>query len=288
MKPAVIKVKSHVLKSIEDCILKSTHASSEKIRTNYESFRISFAGETIVAYTSGKIVSNGTRATAAVQSAVLSLSPETDRVEMIIGSDEAGKGEWLGPMVIAAVALTPQQSRLLQSLGVMDSKEVSVERLRELASEIEHNSSSMNLVLIAPETFNKRFTELKKEGKNLNDLLAWAHSKSIGAVYKEITSDTPIRVVVDEFARKKTQQRLSHVIPLEEIELIQRPHAEDEIAVAAAAILAREARERWIDRFSDEHGFDLRELSIPEAFQREDKHFFSKVQYLDKMGSGKK
>jgi len=284
VKPAVVKVKEHALKSIEDHILKSTHASPEQIRSNYESFRISFAGETIVAYTSGKIVSSGSKAEAAVQSAVLSLSPETDRIEMVIGSDEAGKGEWLGPMVIAAVALTPQQSRLLQSLGVMDSKEIPVERLGELATEIENNCSSRNLVLITPKTFNERFTELKKEGKNLNDLLAWGHSKSISAVYNEITSDIPIRVVIDEFARKKTLQRLSRVLPLEEIELIQRPHAEDEIAVAAAAILAREARERWIDRFSKDHSIDLRDLSIPEAFQREDKHLFSKVQYLDKMG----
>ena len=287
MKPVVIKVKESSLRPIEDQILKSAHSSSEKIRSNHESFRILFAGETIVAYTSGKIVSNGPRAAAAVQSAVLSLTPDTDRVEMIIGSDEAGKGEWLGPMVIAAVALTPQQSRLLQSLGVMDSKEISIERLSELAVEIEHNSSSRNLVLIAPKTFNERFTELKKEGKNLNDLLAWAHSKSISAVYNDITSDTPIRVVVDEFARNKTKQRLSRVVPLEEIELIQRPHAEDEIAVASAAILAREAREQWIDQFSEEHGFDLRDLSIPEAFQREDKHLFAKVQYLAKMESGK-
>ena len=285
MKPAVIKVKTNALNSIESHILKSTHASSKKIKSDHESFRISFAGETIVAYTTGKIVSSGPRAAAAVQSAVLSLSPDTERVEIIIGSDEAGKGEWLGPMVIAAVAVTPQQSRLLQSLGVMDSKEIPVERLSELAVQIEENSSRRNIVMIPPKAFNERFTELKEEGKNLNDLLAWGHSKAISAVYNAISSDAPIRVVVDEFSRKKTRERLSRVLPIEEIELIQRPHAEDEIAVAAASIIAREARERWIDEYSDENGFDLRDLSIPEAFHREDKHLFTKVQYLDKMGN---
>lgn len=287
MKSAVVKVKNSELKMIERNILTTPHASSEKCKGQYESFRILFAGESIVAYTSGKIVSSGPRAEAAVQSAILSLSTDSEKIEMIIGSDEAGKGEWLGPMVIAAVALTPRQSRLLQSLGVMDSKEVSVERIAELAVEVDNNSTARNVVLITPKTFNDKFAELHQEGKNLNDFLAWGHSKAIGAVFSEIQSDTPIRVVVDEFARNKTKQRLSRVIPLDEIILIQRPHAEDEIAVAAAAILAREAREKWIDRYSAENELDLRDLSVPEANQRSDKDLFTKVQYLDKMVKGK-
>ena len=287
MKPAVIKVKVSDLGQIEDYILKSEHASSHKTKGQYEVFRINFAGETIVAYTSGKIVSNGSRAEAAVQGAILSLSPEPSQVDMTIGSDEAGKGEWLGPMVVAAVALTPKQSRLLQSIGVMDSKEVPLERLTELAREIETSCSSKNVLLISPKTFNERFEELKHEGKNLNDLMAWGHSKVIAEVYNEVTSDTPIRVVVDEFARAKTEYRLSRVIPLEETELIQRPRAEDEIAVAAASILARESREIWIDRYSDKEDLDLRDLSILEAYQRKDKQNFSKLQYLNKMAERK-
>ena len=288
MKPAVIKAKVSDLKAIESHILKSEHASSAKTKGEFVKFRVDLAGETIVAYTSGKIVSSGPRAEAAVQTAILSLAPETSQVDMTIGSDEAGKGEWLGPLVIAAVALTPKQSRLLQSRGVMDSKEVSLERLSELAAEIESTCTSRNVLLVSPKTFNERFEELKKEGKNLNDLIAWGHSKVIAEVYNEITSNTPIRVVIDEFARVKTEYRLSRVIPLEEIELIQRHHAEDEIAVAAASILARESRETWIDRFSDKEGIDIRDLSIPEAYKRKDRETFSKIQYLTKMAESKK
>lgn len=287
MKPAVIKVKAEDLKRIKELILESKHAYLDITMGEYEAFRIRFAEESVIAYTSGKIVSNGPRAEAIVQIAVRSLTPDSEETGLVIGSDEAGKGEWLGPMVVAAVALTPNQSRVLQSLGVMDSKEVPIERLGELAIEIESTCSSRSVLLMSPKTFNERFEELHKEGKNLNDLLAWGHSKVIAEVYNDVTSDTPIRVVVDEFARKKTEQRLSRVIPLEEIELIQRPRAEDEIAVAAASILAREAREVWIDRFSDEVDVDLRDLSVPEAYKRSDRRTFSKVQYLKKMSERK-
>jgi ribonuclease HIII len=287
VKPAVIKVKAEDLKRVEKLILESKHASSDITKGEYEAFRIRFAEESVIAYTSGKIVSNGPRAEAIVQTAILSLTPDSTEPGLVIGSDEAGKGEWLGPMVVAAVALTPNQSRLLQSLGVMDSKEVPIERLGELTNEIESTCSSRSVLLISPQTFNERFEELHKEGKNLNDLLAWGHSKVIAEVYNDITSNTPIRVVIDEFARKKTEQRLSRVVPLEEIELIQRPRAEDEIAVAAASILAREAREVWIDRFSDKVDVDLRNLSVPEAYKRNDKLTFSKLQYLKKMAERK-
>ncbi|MDH4214863.1 MAG: hypothetical protein OEV85_13175, partial [Candidatus Thorarchaeota archaeon] len=138
-----------------------------------------------------------------------------------------------------------------------------------------------------PETFNVRFQELHDEGKNLNDLLAWGHAKVISEIYNGITSADTIRVVIDEFARAKTQQRLSRVIPLEKIELVQRPRAEDEIAVAAASILAREAREQWIDQFSSRLKIDLRELSIPEALARTDNTSFSKTTYLKKLSQRK-
>lgn len=287
MKPAVIKVKAEDLKRIKELILESKHAYSDITMGEYEAFRIKVAEESVIAYTSGKIVCNGPRAEAGVQTAVLSLAPDSPEPGIVIGSDEAGKGEWLGPMVVGAVALTPSQSRMLQSLGVMDSKEVPIERLGDLTNEIESICSSRSLLLISPQTFNERFEELHKEGKNLNDLLAWGHSKVIAEVYNDITSNTPIRVVVDEFARKKTEQRLSRVVPLEEIELIQRPRAEDEIAVAAASILAREAREVWIDRFSDNVDVDLRDLSVPEAYNRDDKGNFSKLQYLKKIAERK-
>ena len=283
MSPAVIKIKPDQLEQLEHLILKNPHATTVNKKGEYESFRINFAGESIIAYTSGKIVSNGPRAEAIVQTAVLSLDSLEIDIDIIIGSDEAGKGEWLGPLVIAAVALTPSQSKILQSLGVMDSKDLPIDKMAGLTHDIEMNCTDKNILLITPETFNKRFQELHAEGKDLNDFLAWAHSKAIADVYQNISSDKQIRVVIDEFARIKTEQRLARLIPLESIELIQRHHAEDEIAVAAASILAREAREEWIDRQSKKMDLDLREMSVIDAKSHPDCQLFSKLHYLNTM-----
>jgi ribonuclease HIII len=284
---SVIKVKPEDLHRVEKLILASKHASSLKIGSEYEVFRIRIEGESIVGYTSGKIVCSGTHAEAVVQTSVRNLNKGKMSKVLVIGSDEAGKGEWLGPLVVAAVAATDTQSRTLQSLGVMDSKQVPINRLSNLAAQIELECTDKKVLLIPPETFNIRLKELHDENKNLNDLLAWGHAKVISEIYNETTPADSIRVVIDEFARGKTQQRLSRVIPLDKIELVQRPRAEDEIAVAAASILAREAREQWIDNFSSRMKLDLRELSIHDAFARSDRATFSKVQYLEKMASHK-
>jgi len=156
LKQAVIKVKAEDLKQVEKLILESKHAFSDITKGEYEAFRILFAGESVIAYTSGKIVSGGPRAQAIVQTAVQSLAPNSTESGLVIGSDEAGKGEWLGPMVVAAVALTPTQSRMLQSLGIMDSKEIPIGRLSELAAEIESRCESRTVLLVSPLTTQRR------------------------------------------------------------------------------------------------------------------------------------
>ncbi len=281
MKPVVVKIATSKLEVLHRKLLDSKDSSTLDTRSEYEAFRIMFAGEAIIGYTSGKIVSNGPYSAAAVQNAILEMQPAAE-TQIIIGSDEAGKGEWLGPMTVAAVALTPVQSTLLQSLGVMDSKSMSVVRIAELSKTVQQNCLNMESLVISPEKFNTQIEEFRNEGKNLNDMLAWAHAKVISEVYETLrTRKESIKIVIDQFARLKTEQRLSRKLDLDKVELVQRPKAEDEIAVAAASIIAREAREDWIDRASTRLEFDLRDLNIHDANEHVNKASFAKISYID-------
>jgi ribonuclease HIII len=201
---------------------------------------------------------------------------------VVIGSDEAGKGEWLGPMAVAAVALTPDQTTMMRALGVMDSKIMSIARITELSRTVRRYALKVESLLISPEKFNSQIEEFRKEGKNLNDMLAWAHAKIISEVYEDVKKrNERIKIVVDQFARVKTEARLRVKIDLRNVELVQRPKAEDEIAVAAASIIAREAREAWIDWACQKFGDDLRELSISEAHGHAKRDAFAKLTYLE-------
>lgn len=281
LKPIVVRINPEQLDELRWKLLDSRDSSDLATKSEYESFRIMVVGETIIGYTSGKVVSNGPYSAAAVQNAILEMSTNPDN-QIIIGSDEAGKGEWLGPLTVVAVALTQEQSSMLQALGVMDSKSMSVLRIAELANTVRQNSLELQRLMITPEKFNSQIEEFRAEGQNLNDMLAWAHAKVISEAYESVRSrNEHIKIVIDQFARTKTEQRLGRKIDLEKIELVQRPKAEDEIAVAAASIIAREAREDWLDRASTRLGFDLRELNIQEAIDHANKGAFAKTTYID-------
>ncbi|MFX1605990.1 MAG: hypothetical protein ACFFDD_08775 [Promethearchaeota archaeon] len=287
MKPNVVKIDPMQIEELHRRLLDNRDASDLPKTNEYEAFRILFAGEAIVGYTSGKIASNGPYSTAAVQNAILEMTPHIQS-PLVIGSDEAGKGEWLGPMTVAAVALTPEQTAMMQALGVMDSKSLSVVRIAELSKTVRRNALEAKSVLISPEKFNSQIEEFRREGKNLNDMLAWAHTKVISEVYEIIRKrDEPIKIVVDQFARVKTEARLRLKIDLSLVELVQRPKAEDEIAVAAASIIAREARETWIDWACEKYGLDLRELTVQEANEHSDKETFAKISYVKSEVEGK-
>lgn len=209
---------------------------------------------------------------------------DLDRHQVILGSDEAGKGEWLGPLTIAAVAVTPKHSAYLVTQGVMDSKELRLEMISTLAEVIKGNCLSYSVITITPRRFNELMQEVKREGRSLNDILAWGHAKAINQVYEELKGKglhaSNIRLIIDEFDRLKTENRLRRVIDLDKFDFLQKPKAEEEIAVAAASIMARATRELWIDEAVKRLNIDLRNLSATEARTHEDAKYFAKISFL--------
>jgi len=214
-----------------------------------------------------------------------SIENNESKQEIVIGSDEAGKGEWLGPMTIAAVALTKVQSIHLRRQGVMDSKELRTDRIVELATAIRHSCASQHVVMITPQRFNQFLTEIRNEGKSLNDMLAWGHATAINKVYGDIMRTGvhhKIKIIIDEFDRIKTEKRLQRVINLGELVLEQRPKAEEEIPVAAAGILARATREDWIDKESKRLNKDLRKISPAEVMTMREAMLIAKASFLER------
>lgn len=271
-----------MLPEILNRLLKSKCTSEIATTNEYERFRLKCNGGTVVGYTSGKIVATGQSCEALLQGTIREMDFGDAAHGLTIGSDEAGKGEWLGPLTVSAVGLTPKQATDLRALGVMDSKDLSSSRIADLAQEIEDHCEAMYTVLISPPTFNERFEELRREGKNLNDLLAWAHAKAVSEVYDLLrpSEDSEVRVVIDEFSRLKTKIRLHRVLDLDSLDLVQKPRAEDVISVAAASIIAKDARESWIESASNRLGVDLRLLNPDEAHRRDDLNQFAKTSYL--------
>lgn len=257
----------------------------EETTSIYESFRAKLNENLFVGYSSGKIVYSDTKkARSTVYNIISSLKPVVAEPELTIGSDEAGKGEWLGPLTVAAVAIDNQQRIYLQSVGVMDSKVLSKNKIKSLDETIRRHCKAHRVVTIAPEKFNQLFTEVKREHKSLNDILAWAHATAIKEVLGRLQrKPSDITVVIDEFDKLKTESRLKELLSLG-FKINQRPRAEETIAVAAASILASAAREKWIDKYSKEIGTNLRVLSKDEVLKHPLFKRFIKISYIEDKG----
>lgn len=278
----MIKVNKDQISLLKQLLISRIDVKQLKTTNPYEVFRVKYYDCLIIGYTTGKIVANKETARTLISGLLPKISREPDR-KLVIGSDEAGKGEWLGPIVVAAVAVKPAQSFELQAAGVMDSKELSLPRIHELASFIRDNHYLRKHVIITPRRFNELFDELKDENRTLNDLLAWGHSTAIGDILESVRQDNEkIRVIIDEFDRIKTEQRLRNVLDQSEVEVIQRPKAEENIAVAAASIIARDLREDYIDLLCKRLQRDLRILTVEDAIADERATEYSKISYLKK------
>src|SRR3989441_12684109 len=83
-----------------------------------------------------------------------------------IGMDESGKGDYFGPLVIAAVHVTPRAAADLEALNVRDSKKISDGMIKKLAVDI-RVLCRHSIVAIGPERYN----EVYKKIPNLNHLL---------------------------------------------------------------------------------------------------------------------
>jgi len=168
-----------------------------------------------------------------------------------IGTDESGKGDYFGPMVIAGVWLDEPSKAKLEAMGIKDSKLLSDKRCSELATRIrEICNGKFEEVEISPERYNELYDQFKKEGKNLNHLLAWGHARAIESLLTKISCSY---AVADQFGDEKFI--LSKLMEKgRKIELIQTPKGERYIAVAAASILARDRFLSRMERLSNEYG----------------------------------
>jgi ribonuclease HIII len=156
-----------------------------------------------------------------------------------LGVDESGKGDFFGPLCIAGAYVNEAVVKAWADVGIRDSKNISSDkRIRDLAELIRKTPGCVTSVVpIGNEAYNRLYGKMK----SVNTLLAWGHARVIENLMgqRQRMTPPPVRAISDQFAsNKKTVARA--LMPLgREIELVQKHRAEEDLAVAAASILAR-------------------------------------------------
>lgn len=232
----------------------------------YARFKACREKTSVILYNSGKLVVQGKGARDFVEfilePEVLCACPVTgEKLEQTpeqpfqphAGMDESGKGDFFGPLVAAAVYLPDRETEnALLRAGVCDCKLIKNDaKLRAIASKAASIlKGKFAVVSIGPEAYNRMYQGFR----SINPLLAWAHARALEnllekapeckeAVADKFGDDSLILNALGERGKK--------------VHLVQRVRAEDDMAVAAASVLARAGFLRKLEELSAAAGFQL-------------------------------
>jgi len=179
------------------------------------------------------------------------LNPELAEPHM--GVDESGKGDFFGPLVIAAAYIDKDLLEEMRKLDVKDSKNItSDKKALHIGSELRKLlGRRFSVVSIGPASYNRLYSKMR----SVNRMLAWGHARAIENLLENVPSCP--KAISDQFGDKKTVER-ALLQKGRGIELVQRHKAESDMAVAAASIIARETFLRALDKMGKEYGMEFK------------------------------
>jgi ribonuclease HIII len=231
-----------------------------------------FAGEkdktNVVFYESGKLVVQGKGTQEIVE---FVLEPEVLQQAKLgyeavlnpelllprIGVDESGKGDFFGPMCVAGVYVNEAVLAAWQDAGVRDSKNISSDKqIATLAKLIKETPGCVTTVVpIGNEAYNRLYAKMG----SVNTVLAWGHARVIENLMgqRHRMNPPPVRAISDQFAASKSVVEKALMAMGRELELVQRHKAEEDLAVAAASILARDEFVKRLAGLGKELGVEL-------------------------------
>lgn len=174
-----------------------------------------------------------------------------------LGVDESGKGDFFGPLCIAGVYVNSDILAAWKDQGIRDSKNISSDAQVGRLAELIRNTRGCvtSVVSVGCEAYNR----MHKSNGSVNRILAWGHARVIENLMEQRDRmvPAPVRAISDQFARDESTVSRA-LMPLgRTIELVQRHRAEEDAAVAAASILARDEFVRRLRDLESEFGVKL-------------------------------
>ena len=159
----------------------------------------------------------------------------------ILGVDEAGRGSVLGPLVIAGVILPEKMNKVLERMGVKDSKKLVPHRRTILSRKLKKMFDYEIVVISALE-----IDQMRADGINLNDI-------EKNAMRDLIIKLAPEKAIVDA-VDVKAERFQNDLCQSTGVNVIAEHKADDKyIQVSAASIIAKAERDAQIEEINKEY-----------------------------------
>lgn len=163
------------------------------------------------------------------------ISTSEHNFKLWLGTDESGKGDFFGSLVVAGFLAEKNDIPELKKLNVIDSKKLNDKDIVKIARKLyQMFPNKIEVLLLKPEKYNELYQKFANQNKKLNEMLAWMHARVIMNIKTKHNFDG---VVVDKFASEKTLFKSLKGLDELNIKLVEK--GESDPAVAAASIIAR-------------------------------------------------
>lgn len=159
----------------------------------------------------------------------------------VLGIDEAGRGSVLGPLVIAGVIVPEKMDKVLERMGVKDSKRLTPNRRTILSRKLK-KMFEYDLVVISAQDIDN----MRAEGINLNEI------ERIG-MEKILSNLNPEKAIVDavDIKAERFQNKLANGTG---VNVVAEHKADDNyIEVSAASIIAKQERDSHINEINKDY-----------------------------------
>ncbi|MBO0460778.1 ribonuclease HIII [Enterococcus sp. DIV1298c] len=233
----------------------------------YTHFSAKKNGTTITAYTSGKVMFQGSGAEQEAAKWGTPLAPKKSsqagagsaslpkdlQTLSVLGSDEVGNGSYFGPLTVCAAYVDQTKLKELRTLGVKDSKELKDAQIIQLAKVLKE-TIPYQLLVLPP----KKYNEIQPTYNAVRMKVA-LHNQAIHLLLQKIAPVKPDAILIDQFTpeanfkkyarseKNQIQEKLYFVTKGEQYHL----------AVAAASIISRASFLEELDKASAELGITL-------------------------------
>ena len=158
----------------------------------------------------------------------------------ILGVDEAGRGSVLGPLVIAGVIVPEKMEKVLERMGVKDSKRLAPHRRTILSRKLKKMFEHDMIIITASE-----IDDMRAEGINLNEI-------EKNAMEELILRLKPEKAIVDA-VDVKAERFQENLCKDTGFDVIAEHKADDiYIQVSAASIIAKAERDAQIAEINKE------------------------------------
>ncbi|QAS53991.1 ribonuclease HIII [Halobacillus litoralis] len=172
-----------------------------------------------------------------------------------IGSDEAGTGDYFGPITVAAAYVTKEQIPQLKAIGVKDSKNLSDAQITDLAKDIVSMKIPYSLLRLP----NKKYNQWQRKGWSQGKMKTILHHQALTRLLEKIEPEKPAGILVDQFSEPHVYQKhlKSEKLVLQENMYFMTKAESHSIAVATGSILARSAFVKAMNQLEFDTGLPI-------------------------------